>query len=321
MHPENRYYGHGRILTGTLHGEAPAAVRGHVQHGWSTGHGFGPPSRLVSWLPRLGWGDRTGVECRAAGLPGVTLIGAPFVYLTADVDPARPKPRATVVYPFHGTERLALSGSHDRMADEVAEREDGPVTICLYWSDHTPDAVAAYERHGFTVTTHGHRSDPLFLERQLDLLLGHDRIVTNRVGTAFWYGASLGLEAEIYGPYFGLDHLTGLDGPFERYQRAQWPDFHEGPCPGREAKVVGDAELGTRHRRHPEELRMLIAPDRGSVRRRLEPIVARGEWAVRRGAVHALALVPGLAGVDATALPADLSAYTDGANLETARAR
>ena len=85
--------------------------------------------------------------------------------------------------------------------------------------------------------------------------------------------------------------------------------------------MVGDAELGARHRRHPEELRMLIAPGRGSIRRRLEPILARGEWAVRRGAVHALALVPGLAGVDATALPADLSAYTDGANLETARAR
>jgi len=307
VHPENRFYGHGRVVARAAFGpDAPPIVRGYLQHGWSTGHGFGPPARHVSWLPRYGWGERTRQESAAAGLRGVTLIGAPFLYLSATVDPRRPKPRATVVYPFHGTEVLGTTGSHDRLADEIAEREDRPVTICLYWSDHTPDAVAVYERRGFTVTTHGHRLDQRFLERQLELLLQHDRIVTNRVGSAFWYGAVLGLEAEIYGPYFGFTDLAAVDPQLERFQRSEWPDFHDRPVPGGEAMTVAAHELGAAHVRPTAELAALVAPRGGPLRRRIERIAARTEREARRAVVHYGSRLPGGAALDATPLPSRL---------------
>lgn len=300
-HPDNALYGHNRILS-RYAGLGRPRLRAHLQHGWSTSHGFGSRFRQVSWLPLLGWGDRTRREAGAAGLKGVTLIGAPFVYLASSVDRRRARPRATVVYPFHGTDRQRLTGSHRRLASEIAERESGPVTVCLYWADQTPDAVAAYEAHGFTVTSHGHRADPEFLVRQLAVLDRHDRIVTNRVGSALWYGAHLGLEAEVYGPRFGLDLLAGVDCRLERFARSEWPDLHQGPVAGDEAVDMADAELGRAHQRAPEELADLLG--HGSrASETVEVGLARAEHLARRVLVRGLRRIPGLAAVDAVPMP------------------
>lgn len=301
MHPDNAFYGHDLVLARHA-GLADARLRGHIQHGWSTTHGFGASFRRVSWLPLLGWGERTRMEAEAAGVHGVTLIGAPFAYLARDVDPGRHRPRATIVYPFHGTERQGLTGSHARLADEIAERESRPVTVCLYWADHTPRAEAAYRRHGFAVTSHGHRRDPRFLERQMDLLLQHDRIVTNRVGSAFWYGCHLGLEAEIYGPYFGLDHLAGVDSRLRRFQQTQWPAFHAGPVAGSEAREIGSLELGAGFCREPDELAAILTRG-GRARRAVEHRLARAEHGARRLLVNVLRRVPAWEAIDASPLP------------------
>jgi hypothetical protein len=318
-HPDNHFYGHNRALA-RYAGLEHARIRGHLQHGWSTGHGFGARVRQVSWLPLLGWGNRTCDEARAAGLRNVTLIGAPFVYLASTIDRNRPKPRGTVVYPFHGTDRQRLTGSHARLAAEIAEREQGPVTVCLYWADRSPDAVAAYEAHGFTVTSHGRREDPGFLERQLDLLRRHDRIVTNRVGSALWYGAHLGLEAEIYGPTFGIAPLEDVDHLLRRFARSEWPELHRGPVDGDRAAELADVELGAERRRAPEELADLLGGT-SPTRLAVEVGLARVEHGLRRVAVQVLRRLPGLAAIDAMPMPHGLGAIAESAPTVTEVAR
>ncbi len=260
VHPDNAFYGHGRVLARYAGVDDRVPIWGHVQHGWSTGTGFSGAWRLVASLPLFGWGERTRRQAAAAGLAPVTLIGAPFVYLADAVAPVDQRPRSTIVYPFHGTDRLRLAGSHDALAATIAAKESGPVTVCLYWADHTPAAIDAYTSRGFTVISHGRREDPGFLVRQLEELRRHDRIVTNRVSTALWYGAHLGLEAEVYGPFFGLEHERGRPDGHERFQRAEWPELHHGPLDGQSARALAQAELGVEHKRRPGELLDLLWP-------------------------------------------------------------
>jgi hypothetical protein len=308
MHPDNRFYGHGRALARAAGLPPGTPIRGHVQHGWSLGTGFSSRHRLVRWLPLLGWSDRTRAAAASVGLGGVTLVGAPFLYLAAEAGAPTAPRRATIAYPFHGTERHRLDGSHRRLAAALAERETGPVTVCLYWADHDPQAVAAYEERGFTVITHGHRRDPGFLARQREALQAHDRIVSNQLGTALWYGAHLGLEAEVYGPSFGqVGRGAELADHAERL-RDEWPELHRGPVPGAVARTMAAAELGVAHQREAGELADLLFPaDRARVRR-WEGTAALAEHHLRRLGVHVARRLPGFRDVDASApAPADVA--------------
>jgi hypothetical protein len=311
VHPENRHYGHAGILATSAYGSGSVPViRGQIQHGWSFGHGLGARARQVAGLRRLGWGDRTLEQGRLVGVPRLTAIGAPFAYLAraTGVGPETPKPAGTVVYPYHSTEKLGITGSHLRLADEIAEREAGRrVTVVLYFADHTPETVRTYEAKGFTVTSHGHRSDLGFLDHQLAVLAGHDRVVTNRVGTALWYGAHLGLEAEIYGPYFGDELVASIDAHLERRQRDLWPELHHGGVRGSDAVDLGDEELGIPYLRSSEELRDLLGPPIDTLGRRARLRAARMEYQTRRVLVRGLGSIPLFAAVDAVPMPKDLA--------------
>ena len=103
-------------------------------------------------------------------------MGAPFAYL-ARLEGGRAKearPRSTIAYPSHGWERDDVHGSHPALAAALAERETGPVTVCLYWREYDQAAVRrVYEGAGFRVICHGYRDDPHFTRRQHDELLNH----------------------------------------------------------------------------------------------------------------------------------------------------
>jgi hypothetical protein len=243
------------------------------------------------------------------GVRNLTLVGSPFLYLAdaEGIGATTPKPAGTVVYPFHSTERFSITASHERLADEIAEREAGRrVTVVLYWTDHTPVTARIYEDRGFAVTCHGRRSDPVFLHRLLAVMADHDRVVSNRCGTALWYGAHLGLSVEIYGPYFGEDYLGALDRRVERYEHEQWPELHRGPVGGADALALGAEELGLAHQRSAEELRDLLGPPVDTFGRRATAKLALLEHQVRRVTVRGLGSIPPLAALDAVPLPTDL---------------
>ena len=211
------------------------------------------------------------------------------------------------MYPYHGTEKWEVIAAHDRFADEIAEREQGRrVTVVLYWADHKPAAVRAYEERGFEVLCHGHRGDLAFLGRQLEVLAAHDRIATNRVGSALWYGAHLGLEAEIYGPCFGDREAAAIDDRLDLLQHQLWPELHRGAVAGPAAAELGDAELGADHLRCSEELRELLGPPADTVRGRLRRRAVRAEYHARRVLVRGLATCPAFASIGAAPMPKDL---------------
>jgi hypothetical protein len=294
VHPANHLYGHGTILREAAGVHELRPIRGYVQHGWAVGSGLDAPYRLVRWLPNLVWSAENLEAARHAGLRHVEAVGAPFCYL-ADSDAVergtnRPAPaRGAIVYPHHGWRRAGVQGDHQAMIDAIAARESGDVTVCLYWREFEDEVVRRhYEHAGFRVISHGGAEDPRFLVRLRDELLNHRRAVTNRIGTAIWYAAYLGLNVEVYGPLFVVQETAAEADSFDRLQRARWPAIFTGELEGADARALGADQLGAEYVRSPTELRRLLGLERDRRYDRLLTVAVRTEHLLRASAARVL---------------------------------
>ncbi|MFI7441084.1 hypothetical protein [Nonomuraea indica] len=206
-------------------------------------------------LRRRGW---------SMGRRGHYLIGAPWIYLL-DMEPdlgriPEAERRGTIWYPFHGWEKGAVNGDHFRLAAEIREVETGPVTVCLYWLEFgDPDIRRAYESAGFRVVCHGDRGSRWdgrgrdFLRRQLTELRRHRRVASNRLGSALFYGASVGCDVAVYGDPMQFEGERPEYGGTARRMRL-WPELHGVRVDPGLAAEAARRELGFDHQATPEEL-------------------------------------------------------------------
>jgi len=270
VHLVNTYFGHLHVLARYV-GEQDRPIVGYLQHGW---YEVGPlrEEPQLRFVPKLLWSDRNVADARGAGVRDVVPIGAPRLYIEEGVGPDA-DPAGTIAYPYHSYEfdsqshphgnigvrrDSSYASYHERYAAELAAREDGPITVALYWRDHEEAAARhAYESQGMRVITHGTRSERHLLDRQLAEQRRHRRVVTNRIGSALWYGALAGLEAEVYGPFAGPSPAEVRW--FESFQRSHFPSlFARGGVTADEARDLASVELGARHKRSPEELAAIV---------------------------------------------------------------
>lgn len=268
MNHQNHWYGHAHVfaryvgITGR-----PPRIWGHLQHGWNVYDGFGADDGPVAGAPRLVWSDAPRRRGAASGAAhNYRVVGAPFAYLLAmnpapDDEPGKlPVRRGTIFYPFHGWEAQEVLGDHRRLAAEIAEREEPPVTVCLYWMEFKyPQVREVYESFGFRVITHGPRgghyrgTDPWFLDKQLAELRGHRRAASNRMCTALLYAAAAGCELGVYGDPMLIERENPAYGGNARIRRL-WPALHQPVVPARYAVSVATEELGLRHVAEPAEI-------------------------------------------------------------------
>ena len=254
MHHANVFYGHAQILARYCGLEQSPTIWGYLQHGWNTHDGFAVGHDFVPGYPKLVWSHSVARRGRALGVGDYAVIGSPWAYLLAQQhrpSTMDPQARGTIVYPFHGWEGQHIVGDHAAYAAEIRRVEgDVPVTVCLYWNDHEkPQVRRVYEEAGFRVITHGRRGhmyvggDTDFLDRQLLELRGHRRAVSNRMGSALLYAASLGLSIGVYGDPMVLDGDHAVLGGMERQQR-MFPVLHRAHVPEDEAQGIARSELG-----------------------------------------------------------------------------
>lgn len=260
MHLMNHYFGHSKVLAEYAGIAEPLPIWGALQHGWNDTTGFGDhlPPRVFRLFV---WSERNLAHLPRGRRQRALAIGAPYLYLLkSQPPPGPPGDRSTIVYPIHGWEREeAAGGSHVAYADAIAEREDGPVTVCLFFTDFAQRHIREpYERAGFRIICHGSRESPTLL-RQLSEIGRHDRVVSNRVTTAVWYGAIARRETEIYGPPMGAG--AGLERKV-RDHRSRWPELHAGPVQPELGAEMAAPELGTSNILAPEALRAALGWDR-----------------------------------------------------------
>lgn len=283
VHHANHFYGHANILAryaGLYGGEMedwedtpgpnPPRIEGYVQHGWNLWDGYAVGTELVPRFKKFVWSRAVARRGRTVGLKDYVVIGSPWAYLLKlkGIDPMcppKPKGNSVILYPFHGWEGQKLQGSHEGLLEEVRAVEgDVPLTVCLYWDEYRDKSIRhAYEKMGVRVITHGTRGfmykggDHWFLDKQLAEVQQHSRAISNRMGSALLYAASLGLDIGVYGDPMTLEGDHAVLGGLEKQLRL-FPEAHQAFVPRGYARQLANTELGTQELLTPDELRMLF---------------------------------------------------------------
>ncbi|NUR69578.1 MAG: hypothetical protein HOU81_02035 [Hamadaea sp.] len=262
MHPQNHWYGHSQFLAeyAGLGPDRVPRIDGYLQHGWNVHNGFGIRTPLLPAVTKLVWSARPMRRGWRYGDRNYRIIGSPWAYLL-QVAPAAPVERSgTIFYPFHGIPTQSVTGDHAKLAREVRETEEGPLTAALYWLEYEQPAIRrAYEQAGFRVICHGYRlggfdrGSNAMLRNQLMELRRHRRVVSNRLATAVLYGASVGCDVGIYGDEMLLADEHPIYGGNARIRRT-WPQLHATFVDREEAAAVADEELGLSAILSPAEL-------------------------------------------------------------------
>lgn len=265
MHHANVFYGHAEVLGRYCGLPTPDPIWGYLQHGWNLHDGFAVGHHFVPGMPKLVWSESVRRRGWSLGLRDYVVIGSPWAYLLAMQADSPPEGEGTIVYPFHGWEGQQIVGDHASYADEVRAVEgDVPLTMCLYWNDYErPEIRKIYADKGFRVITHGPRGhlyaggDADFLDKQLAELRAHRRVVSNRLGSALLYGASLGREIGVYGDPMVLENDHAVLGGMERQQQL-FPQLHSARVGAADAEQVARDELGLGHLLTPAALRATL---------------------------------------------------------------
>jgi hypothetical protein len=267
MDSSNHWYGHAHILARFcgLGDGAPPRINGVIQHGWTFVHGFGFGHQPPEGFARFAWSDVCRRRGQAIGWRDYYVIGAPFLYL-AQMDPEPQLERkGTIWYPFHGTpDYESLVGDHSRLIDEIKEVETGPVTVCLYFIEYEQQEVRRRsEDEGFRVICHGSRGakwrggSANFLDNQLAELRRHERVASNRLSTAIFYGTAMGCEPAVYGDPMELVGVKeGFNG--ERLLEAWYPELHGQHLDLQACREIADEELGRQWLLSPDEMVMVL---------------------------------------------------------------
>lgn len=263
MHHANHFYGHAHVLAEYcgLDPQNPPRINGYLQHGWNVVDGLGGGTPYVPGRPIFVWSEQTRRRAWSMGRRQATVVGSPFLYLLTLSEPPPTERAGTIWYPFHGWESQRVKGDHQRLIDEIAETESGPITFCLYWNEFRIDRIRAeYEQAG-RVICHGYRgqhwvgTDIRFLHNQLDELRRHERVASNRLSSAVMYGAAAGCAPAVYGDPMQLEqeHL-----PTAERIRRQWPELHGKHPDPVVARASALAELGDGYLASPGELRAML---------------------------------------------------------------
>jgi hypothetical protein len=232
VHHANHFYGHAHVMARYAGLAEVPRIWGYLQHGWNIVDGFAVGTAFAPGLPTFVWSSVVARRGWSMGQRDYVVVGAPWAYLLtlekqAEWEARGPAREGTLVYPFHGWEGQQVVGSHSSFIDQIRANEgDGPVTVCLYWNEYRDDDVRQrYESAGFRVICHGQRgymwrgTDPRFLDKQLAELRRHRKVVSNRLSTAIFYGASVGCDVGVYGDPMLLEAEDPVFGGPNRLQR------------------------------------------------------------------------------------------------------
>ncbi|MFV0430433.1 MAG: hypothetical protein ACK5KO_13520 [Arachnia sp.] len=265
MDSSNHWYGHAHALARYCGLASPPPIHGVVQHGWTFVHGFGAAHRPPRGHTKFVWSDECRRRGQLLGWRDYVTIGAPLCYLDASTPDQTHQREGTIWYPFHGTADFeTVNGDHRRLIDEIKATETGPVTMCLYYVEYDqPHIRQAYEDAGFRVICHGRRGAKWaggtidFLDNQLRELRSHERVASNRLSTAVFYGISLGCAPAIYGdPMDFVGVVDGFDG--QSLMQAWWPELFGPDINPAHAWDIANLELGRDKMADPEELAHLL---------------------------------------------------------------
>lgn len=148
---------------------------------------------------------------------GPYIKGADFFYSATMLKEIKKKyGKILLVFPVHSMEGATTNYSAQDFIEKILEIQNqfDSVFVCIYWKDFEtfPTIVDLCKQHNFTIVCNGHRSDPMFLSRQKDLIFLSDMIMTNGIGSYIGYGICMNKPVYYYNQEYDFLHI---ENPYE----------------------------------------------------------------------------------------------------------
>lgn len=124
---------------------------------------------------------------------GPYIKGADFFHSESELKLIKEKyGKILLVFPVHSMEGADAQYSANDFIEKILQirNQFDNIFVCVYWKDllsHDP-FVDLCKKNNFIIVSNGHRSDPMFLSRQKDLIFLSDMIMTNGIGSYIGYG-------------------------------------------------------------------------------------------------------------------------------------
>lgn len=242
-------YGHREILLNyslskNVNLKTNSILAGGLEHGWAPGAlRWVLRKRNLTYAYRYIWHERRLINYRKK--ENAIAVGAPWLYMLSDLgldqksilDKLPKRKDKVVIFPSHHTlvpVRIDIISELHKFKNRISK--DSEVIVCLFWLDFcNPIIREEIEKMGWNVfsagivssvpyhdTSHGGR--PNFLLELFSLLKDAELIVVSGVGTAMFYGLSLGAKVQYIQADNPIDHW-GL--PDTGLQKINIPGFYD----------------------------------------------------------------------------------------------
>jgi hypothetical protein len=252
---EQFMYGHREILLAYANSESQevsprSILHAGLTHGWGFDAGiWRMRNRNLTRAPRYEWNKK--FEDLLPKKFKNEAIGSPWLYLllqlgalkTTNVRHLERKRKKFLIMPGHNLLFTSKAiGAQAQMYFEATKGE--PSTVCLFWLDFCDAPTRkAYEKLGFQVECMGFiprgssASSILggrvtFLPSLFELMISHDELLTDELGSGVFYAASLGLpihflkDSEAEKLQSSMSHLMNTDYPGFYATSNDWLEDH-----------------------------------------------------------------------------------------------
>ena len=129
---------------------------------------------------------------------------SPFLHALQVLPHTEAQREGILFFPAHSVPGVDIAQDWEALAIGLTHLEDrhGPVHVCMYWSDVMAGRHRVFLDHGIPVVSAGHRHDPEFIVRLVDLLRRHRYAGSNSPGSHFFYAVAAGCEFFFLGDHY-----------------------------------------------------------------------------------------------------------------------
>lgn len=191
----NAWYGFARIFK--RYAKWPFCLPFVIPHGVELSKDFLWKNEIENDLPGI-WAfpkHRTKAYKKAASNKVVLSGCSPWLFILDLIKNKNPR-HGTVAFPPHSTHHVTAKFDDSKYADRLkqSEKENGAITICMFWRDIELGRSKIYENRGFPVISAGHMFNEKFAEQLLNIFYSFEFMHTTEIGSHLYYASAAGCK-------------------------------------------------------------------------------------------------------------------------------
>jgi hypothetical protein len=269
MYSDNNWYGHRFIYQQYCKLEKDIPIFGSLQHGsyWD-GYveNFNEIGRrkFSQLIPHFCWDQKTKNLLTKRGIKNVHSIGAPFLYLMK-INQSQikiyetNKKKGTLYIHGHTTHEEFLEETKlHYIVNTIENNNDGPYTICLYYTDLTKKIIAYFKTRKWNIVCCGNRSDNFTLFKLFNLIHDNEKCIFNTIGSAMFYSMIKKKKTQIIQGLIRREHKSYSDIFYLNIHRKKFPSLFKKHIDIDLGYEYAKKYLGFGSLKDPEELKKIL---------------------------------------------------------------